>query len=155
MILYYYSHDFICLLFLRIITCRVEMTSKVGVAHNILRALTRAVYLAPPYTQSWIRPCTHTHTQTHTHTHTHTHVHTHTHTHVHTHTHTYTHTHTHTQTHTHTHTQTHTHTHTQTHTHTHSIIITPHYEYCIHMDIIRHTCRHHECQHVLACSSKP
>ena len=34
-----------------------EMTSKVGVAHNISHALTRAVYLAPPYSQSWIRPC--------------------------------------------------------------------------------------------------
>ena len=33
-----------------------EMTSKVGVAHKISRALTRAVYLAPPYSQSWIRP---------------------------------------------------------------------------------------------------
>ena len=32
------------------------MTSKVGVAHKISRALTRAVYLAPPYSQSWIRP---------------------------------------------------------------------------------------------------
>ena len=34
-----------------------EMTSKVGVAHKISRVLTRAVYLAPPHTQSWIRPC--------------------------------------------------------------------------------------------------
>ena len=30
-----------------------EMTSKVGVAHK----LSRAVYLAPPYSQSWICPC--------------------------------------------------------------------------------------------------
>ena len=29
------------------------MTSKVGVAHKI----SRAVYLAPPLSQSWIRPC--------------------------------------------------------------------------------------------------
>ena len=35
----------------------LKMTSKVGVAHKISRALTRAVYLAPPYSQSWIRPC--------------------------------------------------------------------------------------------------
>ena len=34
-----------------------EMTSKVGVAHKISRALTRAVCLAPPLSQSWIRPC--------------------------------------------------------------------------------------------------
>ena len=49
LILYYYSHDFICLLFLRIynMSC-AEMTSKVGVAHKISRALTQAVYLAPP-----------------------------------------------------------------------------------------------------------
>ena len=36
-----------------------EMTSKVGVTHKISHVLTRAVYLAPPYTQSWIRPWGH------------------------------------------------------------------------------------------------
>ena len=37
------------------------MTSKVGLAHKISRALTRAVYLAPPLSQSWIRPCMYNH----------------------------------------------------------------------------------------------
>ena len=33
-----------------------EMTSKVGVAHKISRALTRAVYLAPSYIHSMLDP---------------------------------------------------------------------------------------------------